>query len=78
MNEDMSHTLYLFPRNFGMFCFEFFSKHICYFSYDFNIFHRRKINEYVALEFLECNAIYYFQDIGGILYNVFQSTLVPN
>lgn len=78
MNKDIAHTLNLLPWNFSMFSFKFFCKHICCLTYDFNIFHRRKIDEYVALKFLEGNTIYYFQDIGRILYNVFQSTFIPS
>ncbi len=78
MNENMPHTLYLFPWNFGMLRLEFFCKHICCFTYYFYVFHRRKINKYVALKFLESNTVYYFQDIGRILYNVFQSSLIPS
>lgn len=78
MNENMSHTLHLLPWNIVMRCLEFFGKHICRLTYDFNILHRRKIDKYVALEFLKSNTVYYFQDIGRILNNVFQSSLIPN
>ena len=53
MHKDMTHIDDYFPRQFCMLLLEFSRKHICSFTYDFDILYDSEVGSLIFYEFIE-------------------------